>query len=140
MVRHPLLAQHLLEHVPELCVLRLVRVPRRLALPGEEVPGPRVRLLRAGAGNAGVGLLVREGVGPGRGGVGAALEVVFAAAGTVGQGVVGVIDELEAAGAGLALGAVGRDAVRVEFQGRASKGVSGGYSSTGCSVGGTNRL
>lgn len=81
-------------------------------------------MLRAGAGGrAGVGLR-REGVGlrPWRRGVPAALEVVVAAAGGVGEGVVGVVDELEAACAGVAVGAVGGDAVRVGFQCRPGSG------------------
>lgn len=55
----------------------------------------------------------------------AALEVVVAAAARVRQGVISIIDELETAGAGLAVGAVGWDTVRVELQGRAGGGVSG---------------
>jgi hypothetical protein len=41
--------------------------------------------------------------------------VVFAAAGQVGEGVVGVVDFLELLGAGWSFGGVGRDSIGVGF-------------------------
>lgn len=61
------------------------------------------------------GLLLGGGLlGTGRG-VAAALDVVVAAAGGIREGVVCVVNELELAGAGLAVGACVGDAVRVMF-------------------------
>lgn len=120
-LRHALLPHHLLEDVAELGIFG----PLPLGSPGgpggttvEEVPRPRVRALGGGARllwNLLVGLL--EGVRlRGRGAEEPALGVVVSAAGGVGEGVVGVVDELELAGAGVALRGVGWDAVRVSFQ------------------------
>jgi hypothetical protein len=55
------------------------------------------------------------GAGAGAAGVELALGVVVAPAGGVGEGVVGVVDELEPAGAGGAVRVVGWDAVGVGF-------------------------
>lgn len=59
-----------------------------------------------------------------RGSGAGAREVVFASSGGVGEGVVCVVDELEFAGAGGALGGVGGDAVGVCFEGGAFVGVA----------------
>lgn len=123
-IRHALLAQHLLEHVAELLALGLLPalpLALGLALAREEIPRPRVGVLRAAPGwwrraelRLGLGLLGGGLLGAGRG-VAAALDVVVAAAGGVREGVVCVVDELELAGAGLAVGAGVGDAVRVVF-------------------------
>ena len=63
-------------------------------------------------------------VGGGEGGV-LAGGVVVAAAGWVGESVIGVVDLLKFLGAGGALGGVGRDPVRVRFEGLS---VGGGVS------------
>lgn len=105
-----------------------------LLLVGEEVPRPAERRLRrarlraaaAAAGDAGTGIGVGEagkgirGFGGGRAAAeDLTLGVVFASPGGVREGEVGVVYELEFAGAGGALGRVGGDAVGVGFEGRA---------------------
>lgn len=80
--RHAFLAQHLLEHIGELLVLRLLAVLWSivvLSLLGEEVPCPREGL--AGRTGAGAGAGVRFSFGKGVGGV-----VVTAAGGTTAPG------------------------------------------------------
>lgn len=138
-ISHPLLPQHLLEHIAKLLPLRLLPIPRRrrpAALAArEEVPRPRVRALRRPGPSPGLGRLGsvvvggREGIGSGGGRprVAAALEIVVVAAGGVGEGVVGVVDELELAGPGRALGTRGGDAVGMAFQGGAIKGCGKGF-------------
>jgi len=141
-LRHALLAQHLLEHVGELRVLRLLARLAVGALAGEVVPCPGVGALgraRAAAGGGGTarrfwfvgGEGLVGGVGVGKGvGVGLpraaeelALGVVLAAPGGIRQGVVGVVDYLELARAGGALGGVLGDAVWVGFEGGSGMGV-----------------
>lgn len=135
-VRHALLPQHLLEDIAKLLLLRVL--PRRLrariillslplALVLEEIPRPAEGgLVRASIPGGGLG----EGVAAGRGLRGAAaaeelaLAVVVAPSGGVGQGEVGVVDELELARAGGAFGGVGGDAVRVGLQGGAGSVLS----------------
>lgn len=136
-IRHALLPQHLLKHVRELRILRLLARLAVSALAGEVVPRPRERALRRAAPartRAGAGLRLGRvvGVGAGEGvGVGGAaaaaaeepaLGVVFAAPGLVREGVVGVVDYLELAGAGGALGGVLGDAVGVGFEGGSGMG------------------
>lgn len=146
---HALLAHHLLEHVLELRILRLLAVARRpvalllVLAAGEEVPRPRVGVARArsvvaalrrdllvgGLVVLGEGVRVRGPRGGGRGGglllpaaragEQAALGVVLAPAGGVREGEVGVVYELELARAGGAVGRVGGDAVGVRLEGRA---------------------
>ena len=128
---HPLLAQHLLKHIGELRLLSPRPVLAPLLLPlraagaaaGEEVPCPRegypAVAWRRAAGGGVVGGVVGTG-GEVEAAAAAAREelalgVVVAAARGVGERVVGVVDELELAGA-LGVGGVGRwDAVGVGF-------------------------
>lgn len=125
-IRHALLAQHLLEHVGELRVLRLLARLAVGALAREVVPCPAVGALgRAASGARGpfvgdgvVGVGVGEGVGVGRAGTAEelALGVVFAPPGGVREGVVGVVDYLELARARGAFRGVLGDPVGVGFQ------------------------
>ena len=53
-----------------------------------------------------------------------ARSIVFAAPCGVGEGIICIVDELEFAGAGSALGGVGGDAVGMRFEGAALIGVA----------------
>ncbi len=127
-LRHALLAQHLLEHAAKLLVaeplpIRLRRRPVAVPLPAAE---PKRRPGEPATAAAAAALLGRrprhflvgaigERIRPGEA-VEGARGVVVAAAGRVREGVVGVVDLLEALRACAALGTVGRDAVRVVFE------------------------
>ncbi len=126
---HPLLAQHLLKHIGELRLLGprpvFILLLRAAAAAGEEVPCPRegypaVAWRRAAGKGVVVGGLVRavgetEAAAAAAAGEELALGVVVAAARGVGERVVGVVDELELAGA-VGVRGVGRwDAVGVGF-------------------------
>lgn len=141
-LRHAMFAQHLLKSVSELLFFRptacVVVVGRRpsslltltlaLSLAGEKVPRPREGVLRARAAGGGVfALLGRGALGiicfskgvAGRGGAGTehlALEIVLASPGGVGEGVVGVVDELEFPRSDRSLGRVAGHPIGMRFQ------------------------
>lgn len=125
-LRHALLPQHLLKHVSELLVAELLLLfpVLRLAAEAEAAPGEAARDAASCRGlGIGVGdLFVRVPRCGGCGGAGAeavvdAGGVVVAAAGWVGECVIGVVYDLEFARPFGAFWGVGGDAVGVGFQG-----------------------
>lgn len=122
-LRHALVPHHLLKDILELRILRLLARVGAVAvarLVREEVPRPRVGVLASGLrGDLLVdvleGVVGCEVVGVGVGEE-AALGVVVASAGGVGEGVVGVVDELELASSFGAFWGLGGDSVGVCFQ------------------------
>lgn len=130
---HALLTHHLLEDVAELRILRLLPIWSGAAasLLGEVVPGPRVCALTGGRARvrrprrlvvAGLAEGVRLGAAVGGAAKELTLGVVVAPAPGVGEGVVGVVDELEPARAGRALGGVGGHPVGMRLEGGAGEG------------------
>lgn len=118
---HALVPHHLLKDILELRILRLLaRVGAVARLVREEVPCPRVGALVSGLRwdllvDVLEGIVGCEVVGVGIGEE-TALGVVVASAGGVGEGVVGVVDELELAGSLGAFWGLGGDSVGVCLQ------------------------